>query len=95
MAVVIFFLHGPVLQVDVVTHIFTTNYFIPLSTWQAQVDVSSEDLVPGDVLVIPPNGAMIHCDAVLISGNCIVNESMLTGTEYDILLNDQDSFETT
>jgi len=59
------------------------------------VDVSSEDLVPGDVLVIPPNGAMIHCDAVLISGNCIVNESMLTGTEYDILLNDQDSFETT
>ena len=59
------------------------------------MDVSSEDLVPGDVLVIPPNGAMIHCDAVLISGNCIVNESMLTGTEYDILLNDQDSFETT
>lgn len=45
------------------------------------MDVSSEDLVPGDVLVIPPNGAMIHCDAVLISGNCIVNESMLTGKE--------------
>lgn len=43
------------------------------------MDISSEDLVPGDVLVIPPKGAMIQCDAVLISGNCIVNESMLTG----------------
>ncbi|KAM7445100.1 hypothetical protein ABFA07_006360 [Porites harrisoni] len=50
----------------------------------AQVDVSSEDLVPGDVLVIPPNGAMIHCDAVLISGNCIVNESMLTGESVPV-----------
>lgn len=43
------------------------------------MEISSEDLVPGDVLVIPPKGAMILCDAVLISGNCIVNESMLTG----------------
>lgn len=44
-----------------------------------QVDVTSEELVPGDVLVIPPKGSLVHCDAVLISGNCIVNESMLTG----------------
>ena len=44
-----------------------------------QVDVTSEELVPGDVLVIPPKGYLVHCDAVLISGNCIVNESMLTG----------------
>ena len=43
------------------------------------MDISSEELVPGDVLVIPCQGATIHCDAVLISGNCIVNESMLTG----------------
>jgi len=43
------------------------------------VDVTSEELVPGDVLVIPPKGSLVHCDAVLISGNCIVNESMLTG----------------
>ena len=43
------------------------------------MDVTSEELVPGDVLVIPPKGSLVHCDAVLISGNCIVNESMLTG----------------
>ncbi|XP_067049944.1 polyamine-transporting ATPase 13A3-like isoform X4 [Acropora muricata] len=49
-----------------------------------QVEISSEDLVPGDVLVIPRKGAMIHCDAVLISGNCIVNESMLTGESVPV-----------
>ena len=43
------------------------------------MDVTSEQLVPGDVLVIPPKGSLVHCDAVVISGNCIVNESMLTG----------------
>ena len=36
-------------------------------------------LVPGDVLVIPRVGCTMTCDAVLISGTCIVNESMLTG----------------
>ena len=42
-------------------------------------DISSEDLVPGDVIEIPNHGCVMQCDAVLISGNCIVNESMLTG----------------
>lgn len=49
-----------------------------------QLEISSEHLVPGDVLVIPPKGAIIHCDAVLISGNCIVNESMLTGESVPV-----------
>ena len=58
-----------------------------------QVDVTSEELVPGDVLVIPPKGSLAHCDAVLISGNCIVNESMLTGiyihySKYNPFLSD-------
>jgi P-type E1-E2 ATPase len=37
--------------------------------------------VPGDVLLIPPSSSsfLIPCDAVLITGSCIVNESMLTG----------------
>lgn len=39
----------------------------------------STDLVPGDVIVIPSNGTIMPCDAVLICGTCIVNESMLTG----------------
>jgi magnesium-transporting ATPase (P-type) len=41
--------------------------------------VESTCLVPGDVIEIPRFGCVMQCDAVLISGNCIVNESMLTG----------------
>jgi cation-transporting ATPase 13A3/4/5 len=40
----------------------------------------TKQLVPGDVIIIPPHGCDMHCDAVLLSGTCIVNESMLTGT---------------
>uniref|UniRef100_A0A3P9APU7 Cation-transporting P-type ATPase N-terminal domain-containing protein n=1 Tax=Esox lucius TaxID=8010 RepID=A0A3P9APU7_ESOLU len=44
----------------------------------------STDLVPGDVVVIPSNGTIMPCDAVLISGTCIVNESMLTGESVPV-----------
>lgn len=36
-------------------------------------------IVPGDVLEIPSSGCTMTCDAVLLSGNCILDESMLTG----------------
>ena len=36
-------------------------------------------LVPGDLIVIPPTGCVMSCDAVLVAGTCIVNESVLTG----------------
>lgn len=39
----------------------------------------STELVPGDVIVVPANGLVMPCDAVLVQGTCIVNESMLTG----------------
>lgn len=39
----------------------------------------STELVPGDVISIPAKGMVIPCDAVLVQGTCIVNESMLTG----------------
>ena len=42
-------------------------------------DIPSEDLVPGDVIEVPRHGCTMQCDAVLVSGTCIVNESMLTG----------------
>ncbi|XP_058876832.1 LOW QUALITY PROTEIN: polyamine-transporting ATPase 13A3 [Acipenser ruthenus] len=42
-------------------------------------EILSTDLVPGDVIVIPANGMIMPCDAALLSGSCIVNESMLTG----------------
>ncbi|PVD35316.1 hypothetical protein C0Q70_02276 [Pomacea canaliculata] len=47
-------------------------------------EIQSEDLVPGDVIEIPRRGCMMQCDCVLISGNCIVNESMLTGESVPI-----------
>ncbi|BFZ22994.1 hypothetical protein BsWGS_26032 [Bradybaena similaris] len=48
------------------------------------VDIPSEDLVPGDVIEIPRHGCHMQCDAVLITGNCIVNESMLTGESVPV-----------
>ena len=48
------------------------------------VTVSTETLVPGDIVVIPTHGCVMHCDAVLLVGNCIVNESMLTGESVPI-----------
>ncbi|XP_068220779.1 polyamine-transporting ATPase 13A3-like isoform X6 [Palaemon carinicauda] len=49
-----------------------------------EVQTSMADLVPGDIVVIPPNGCIMACDAVLISGNAIVNESMLTGESVPV-----------
>ncbi|KAL4221280.1 hypothetical protein ACF0H5_019543 [Mactra antiquata] len=47
-------------------------------------EIHSDDLVPGDIIEIPSYGCTMHCDAVLISGNCIVNESMLTGESVPV-----------
>uniref|UniRef100_A0ABI7ZSK1 Cation-transporting ATPase n=1 Tax=Felis catus TaxID=9685 RepID=A0ABI7ZSK1_FELCA len=47
-------------------------------------EIFSTDLVPGDVMVIPLNGTVMPCDAVLINGTCIVNESMLTGESVPV-----------
>ncbi|XP_047486397.1 polyamine-transporting ATPase 13A3-like isoform X3 [Penaeus chinensis] len=49
-----------------------------------EVEINTTDLVPGDVLVIPGTGCLMACDAVLISGNAIVNESMLTGESVPV-----------
>ncbi|OZC10773.1 hypothetical protein X798_02196 [Onchocerca flexuosa] len=46
--------------------------------------ISSEELVPGDVILIPPSGCNMQCDAVLINGTVIVNESMLTGESVPV-----------
>jgi cation-transporting P-type ATPase 13A2 len=40
--------------------------------------ISSEDLVPGDVFEIPEDW-VLPCDAIIISGETIMNEAMLTG----------------
>lgn len=47
-------------------------------------EISFRDVVPGDILLIPPEGCTMPCDAVLIQGSCIVNESMLTGESVPV-----------
>lgn len=42
-------------------------------------DISTADLVPGDIIVIPKFGFEVPCDIALLCGTCVVNESMLTG----------------
>lgn len=43
-----------------------------------------DDLVPGDLIVISAEGGIMPCDAILLSGSCIVNESMLTGESIPV-----------
>lgn len=38
----------------------------------------SGELVPGDVFVVPEK-VPLPCDAILVAGDAIVNEAMLTG----------------
>lgn len=38
-------------------------------------------LVPGDVVRVEANADIFPCDAVLMSGSCLINESMLTGVD--------------
>lgn len=43
--------------------------------------VASSELVPGDVYeVTDPVLTQFPCDSLLLAGDCIVNESMLTGS---------------
>jgi cation-transporting P-type ATPase 13A2 len=48
--------------------------------------VDSSELVPGDVIEIPEMTSM-PCDLVLLTGSCIVNESMLTGESIPVIKN--------
>ncbi|KAA8587757.1 hypothetical protein FQN60_016619 [Etheostoma spectabile] len=60
---------------------------VRVSVFRGNKDIEqamSTDLVPGDVIIIPANGMIMPCDAVLICGTCIINESMLTGESVPV-----------
>ncbi|ENN70627.1 hypothetical protein YQE_12660, partial [Dendroctonus ponderosae] len=44
--------------------------------------IEPEALVPGDLIVMPAANYIMPCDAVLITGQSIVNESVLTGKAH-------------
>ncbi|GAA52977.1 cation-transporting ATPase 13A3/4/5, partial [Clonorchis sinensis] len=48
------------------------------------IQVDSTELVPGDLIEIPRKGCVMHCDAFVLTGNCIVNESTLTGESVPV-----------
>ncbi|SMN20528.1 similar to Saccharomyces cerevisiae YOR291W YPK9 Vacuolar protein with a possible role in sequestering heavy metals [Maudiozyma saulgeensis] len=49
------------------------------------ITISSRDLVPGDVYeVSDPQLTVFPADSILLSGDCIVNESMLTGESVPV-----------
>ncbi|XP_032579868.1 probable cation-transporting ATPase 13A3 isoform X2 [Drosophila sechellia] len=47
-------------------------------------ELPTRAIVPGDIIEIPSSGCTLHCDAILISGNCILDESMLTGESVPV-----------
>uniref|UniRef100_UPI00398F5F82 polyamine-transporting ATPase 13A3-like isoform X5 n=1 Tax=Pristiophorus japonicus TaxID=55135 RepID=UPI00398F5F82 len=46
--------------------------------------ISSSELVPGDVIIIPQQEMILPCDVVLMNGAVVVNESMLTGESVPV-----------
>lgn len=52
----------------------------------APLTMSSAKLVPGDIFIVPENSIM-PCDAILLNGSCIMNESMLTGESIPVIKN--------
>lgn len=46
--------------------------------------IDSTELVPGDVFEVDPSLSVVPCDALLINGECVLNESMLTGESVPV-----------
>lgn len=46
--------------------------------------LESHNIVPGDVILVPPGGTFIPADCVILTGSAIVNEGMLTGESIPV-----------
>lgn len=47
-------------------------------------ECSSEELVPGDIIKVP-EGKVLPCDLILLSGSAIINEALLTGESVPVI----------
>ena len=62
-----------------------SHKYLVMSLIPLEVELSSLDLVPGDFVLFPTTGGYtVECDAVLVEGSCVVNESMLTGESIPV-----------
>ena len=68
-------LHNTIIRSEVVSRLRPDGSFTP---------VMSSDLVPGDVILVPDHGCQLLCDAVLLEGQAIMDESMLTGESVPV-----------
>lgn len=64
--------------------VFSADTANVIKTDDSSVTIDTKFLVPGDILEIPSSGCTMQCDAVLLSGNCILDESMLTGESVPV-----------
>ena len=48
-------------------------------------NMTSDELVPGDVYIIPQEGTCIPADSCVLSGSIIVNEALLTGESTPVI----------
>lgn len=64
--------------------VFNTDTAVVKQVDSTSLTVDTKYLVPGDILEIPSSGCTMQCDAVLLSGNCILDESMLTGESVPV-----------
>jgi len=48
------------------------------------VEISSSDLVPGDILFLKEDSS-VPCDGILLDGNILINEASLTGESVPVL----------
>ncbi|KAJ3333841.1 hypothetical protein HDU76_002562 [Blyttiomyces sp. JEL0837] len=59
-----------------------------VKVWRGGVwwEIKSDDMVPGDIFEVGSASTMpiLPCDSILVDGDCIVNESMLTGESIPV-----------
>ncbi|XP_018423030.1 PREDICTED: probable cation-transporting ATPase 13A4 [Nanorana parkeri] len=48
-------------------------------------ETESQNLVPGDVMILTGKKLNLPCDSILLTGSCVVNEGMLTGESVPVM----------